>query len=122
MTSNPDSIYYPPSTFACGDDARCHADDHVYCTPDEDGATASTVEVVADLTMCTDCAHAIANGIDADDSDQRNHVLRMWEHTKTWVGTIVVESPQSEDFATAPCDTCDTHLAGARYNGVLLSR
>lgn len=77
-------------------------------------------EVIADLTMCTDCAHTIANGIDHHDDDARAHMLAMFEHTRDWSGTIVV-GEHTDDFSARECDTCGTVLAGDRYDGVLLS-
>lgn len=69
------------------------------------------------LTMCTDCALIIANGADSD--EQHAHVLVMFNHTRDWVGTIVVDE-QTDVFSSRHCDTCPTTLAGVRYSGALL--
>lgn len=78
------------------------------------GATASTI----DLTMCVDCAHTYANGIDEHDADQRAHVLTMAAYTKDWRGHVAVGEHVS-DFSSTRCDCCGTDLAGHRFTGAL---
>lgn len=34
MATASDGTYCNENSFACGDNAECHADDHVYCTPE----------------------------------------------------------------------------------------
>lgn len=80
----------------------------------------TTVEVVADLTMCANCAIITANGIDDHSDDDRAHLLLMHLTTADWSGHIVL-GEQTHDFSARRCDTCDTTVAGARYDGVLLS-
>jgi len=73
-----------------------------------------------DLIVCTDCIMVMANGIDADDSDQRNHMLRMWDHTSDWKGTFA-PGDETDAFSDRECDTCGTTLAGVRFAATLLT-
>lgn len=78
-----------------------------------------TIETT-DLTVCTDCIMIMANGADADDYDQRAHLLRMFDHTADWRGNLA-PGDEVADFATSECDTCGTTYAGVRYAATLLT-
>lgn len=72
------------------------------------------------LTLCDDCGQIAANGVDAHDPEQKDHLLRMIKHTPHWRGSLVVHTDSHRDFETGTCDGCDTGLAGGRWTASLI--
>lgn len=80
------------------------------------------VSIVFEGYACIDCAVVIAND---DDSGVSDSVREEWERGMENValyelGNIVVGDEYNE-FSTRRCDSCGTHLAGARQSIAVLS-
>ena len=85
--------------------------------------------IVADnLRICSDCLDAV----EFDDLDLGYTPGTLFEQMKKMMGhredlslntnrLVSNSSSEFDEFSTRPCDTCGTHMAGARYGYSVLA-